>query len=556
MRYFFVSSLSFFFFLLLLLLVETTRGGIIDRRDSSRRQRIWVKFDPEHEGRLPAIMKEKLSQLVPLVVNSQQTENRRKGRRRRRQFLKEWFQLTLLPNVSIQPFLATLQSLPGVLAAELAPVAVEPPSPDYSIQQGYLDDTYVTNVWRRYGNTGGGVTVFDVEYNWNLNHEDLMNISSNLLLLQDGDEIDPIFNGNHGTAVLGTLVGNGYNDFGIMGMVYDASVRLVPSNTKNLGYDPINAIVLATQYAKPGDVILIEQQFPVCGYENKFGPLEGLYSVFDAIKEATAMGVTVVEAAGNGGVNLDSEACGSYFDPSFQDSGAIIVGASSANTRTKIGFSTYGSRVNVHGWGSRVTTTGYGVYFDRDDPADTTKWYTPSFGGTSSAAAMVAGAAALLQSVSIQERGEPLSPQDVRRLLIETGSRQQQQQKDGRIGPLPNVKAAVDAVLCQPLCNVPDDISGNALSVQVDVQATAKCVGGSSLFIQKTHCNVHDRGFGFSSMLSPFLCSVVVSDGGDRISVSRSWGKGVDVTWQVVAVDQVSGTTKRTTCQLTIPSMF
>ena len=94
-----------------------------------------------------------------------------------------------------------------------------------------------------------------------------------------------------------------------------------------------------------------------------YGPIEVVSPVFDAIQTAVANGFVVVEAAGNGSVNLDQAACGTTFDRTVQDSGAIIVGAgqppSSGADRQRATFSTFGSRVDVQGWGiwSRLQDT-------------------------------------------------------------------------------------------------------------------------------------------------------------------------------------------------------
>jgi hypothetical protein len=89
-----------------------------------------------------------------------------------------------------------------------------------------------------------------------------------------------------------------------------------------------------------------------------------------------------------------------------------------------------------------VTTCGYG---DLRREQGQNNWYTINFGGTSSAAAMVAGAVAVLQSIA-KERGiGPLSPADVRRLLIATGTPQSGDSSE-KIGPRPNLRAAIEAL--------------------------------------------------------------------------------------------------------------
>jgi Subtilase family len=128
--------------------------------------------------------------------------------------------------------------------------------------------------------------------------------------------------------------------------------------------------MLAVAQGSTGDVIVIEQQICVCNLscsnssQQGLGPLEWDTPVFDAIQFAVAHGFVVVEAAGNGNVNLDQAACGTTFNRNVGDSGAIVVGAGgspgSGADRQRLSFSSYGSRVDVQGQGDRVTTTGYG----------------------------------------------------------------------------------------------------------------------------------------------------------------------------------------------------
>src|SRR5690606_5646109 len=159
----------------------------------------------------------------------------------------------------------------------------------------------------------------------------------------------------------------------------------------DLGYNPANAIALSAADGSAGDVILIEQQIAVCDLPGpctggNCGPSEWVQSVFDAIVLATAAGRIVVEAAGNGGVDLDQESCNALFDRTNGDSGAIIVGqgwAPGATDRERRPNSSYGSRVDLQGWGNNVMTTGYGAsYVDPDDPANPDRWYTNGFNGT------------------------------------------------------------------------------------------------------------------------------------------------------------------------------
>ncbi|NJM30793.1 MAG: hypothetical protein HC855_12460 [Rhizobiales bacterium] len=129
---------------------------------------------------------------------------------------------------------------------------------------------------------------------------------------------------------------------------------------------------------------------------------------YEAIRLATALGVVVVEAGGNGtnnggtpAVDLDvyTNAGGQrilWRDPAnadFRDSGAIIVAASTSSApHTRLAYSTFGERIDCYGWGQNVETT-------TTDAMGSTTAYRSNFGGTSSASPIVTGAALCVQGV-------------------------------------------------------------------------------------------------------------------------------------------------------------
>ena len=92
------------------------------------------------------------------------------------------------------------------------------------------------------------------------------------------------------------------------------------------------------------------------------------------MKAATDAGVIVVAAAGNGGENLDSDDYQEYRNRG--NSGAIIVGAGEPGTLNALLISTYGSRVDLQGWGESVFSTGYGDFISYGINQE----YTNSFG--------------------------------------------------------------------------------------------------------------------------------------------------------------------------------
>ena len=88
---------------------------------------------------------------------------------------------------------------------------------------------------------------------------------------------------------------------------------------------------------------------------------------------ASANGIIVIEAAGNGNASLDTwvDAGGlqrlDRADADFRDSGAIMVGscASALPHNRYVGCgvgcgSNYGSRIDCFAWGENITTAGYG----------------------------------------------------------------------------------------------------------------------------------------------------------------------------------------------------
>jgi hypothetical protein len=125
------------------------------------------------------------------------------------------------------------------------------------------------------------------------------------------------------------------------------------------------------------------------------------------------------------------------------NSGAIIVGAGTSNlSHNRISYSTYGTRVDVQGWGENVFTSGYG---DAQIIGNDFNQYYTNFAGTSSATAMVAGCVVVLQSYHFSLTGGYLSGPEIRTFLKDTGIAQGNA-ASGNIGPLPNMQLAIQAV--------------------------------------------------------------------------------------------------------------
>jgi hypothetical protein len=298
------------------------------------------------------------------------------------------------------------------------------------------------------GSDGAGLHAVDLEYSWRLDHEDLNLPPDRMHLIPGCVARDPFNDINHGTAVLGEVVAS-KNAFGITGVVPATQMHVIPVACTGAtgGYSLENAIQTAAALLAPGEVIIVEQQTGACGGacgrdQVGCGPVEDEQSVFDAIQNATSRGIIVVEAAGNGRADLDGAQCQGKFDRTLRDSGAIVVGAGSASDHARLGFSDYGSRVDVQGWGQQVATTGYGDAFS---PGNEQRRYTYRFGGTSSATPIVSSAVLAINGVRKACKAPLASPLEMRAILSSTGT-PQADPAGGHIGPLPNIRAALAAM--------------------------------------------------------------------------------------------------------------
>jgi hypothetical protein len=314
--------------------------------------------------------------------------------------LARWFEVRARDADDGARLCARLQALPSVETAyprELPmppPGDVTPATPDFTAQQGYrapapagIDANAICSLA---GAWGRGVTLLDVEWSWRFDHEDLAALGPGSLV---GPPLATSSYSAHGLAAVGMLAADPDGN-GVTGLTPDVSVRVVTDYTAS-GYSLANAIVAGLPCLAAGDVMLLEAQ---ASTPLGAGPAEWVQADFDAIAAATQIGVIAVEAAGNGGVDLDNPALARAFDLTFRDSGAILVGASVNSTGARSGYSCHGSRIDANGWGDSVVSTGYGDLFTvTGDPRQD---YTSTFAGTSAATPMVAAAVVALRGAA------------------------------------------------------------------------------------------------------------------------------------------------------------
>ena len=381
-------------------------------------------------------------------------------------------------------------------------------TPDLSMSQGYLDAApngiNARYAWTMAGGRGDGVKLIDVEYDWVTDHEDFAPDATRFwggrpICAYDGvNNMTGVGSGGseHGTAVMGILNAP-HNGFGVSGIVpnirfglssvcrpldwafaatsHEAVFTLfsgesIAGRTHNIVTS--YAINDARSGLGRGDVLLVEQHTfgPSSGERCPWGdcsqweyvPMEYYQHSFDAIRRATAEGIVVVEAGGNGGQNLDALRYWPRFEASVRHSGAILVGASNGNGNlNRAFFSNFGRRVDLNGWGGMVATLGYGNGpSGRVAPWNVNvinRFYTNNFGGTSSAAPIVAGAVASMQGARRAAGRDPLNGSDMRMLLDQTGTPQTSPGTPADaalraqgIGRQPNLRGAFDFTFGTP----------------------------------------------------------------------------------------------------------
>lgn len=205
----------------------------------------------------------------------------------------------------------------------------------------------------------------------------------------------------HGTVVSSLIGGVGNNDVGIAGVAWRVRIMpLVVLDAEGNGRD--ENLIAAVRYAMMNGADIIN--FSLVGYE--YDP-----KLADAIHEATAKGVLVVSASGNSETNIEGEnldvtpgypAC----DKGASDLGQLTVTAIDRSEK-KIDRANYGSCVDV-------SAPGGGLFAARPthdffDPSRLTAGYVGGLSGTSLAAPLVSGLAALLKAEHPEWRGQEIA---------------------------------------------------------------------------------------------------------------------------------------------------
>jgi subtilisin family serine protease len=300
----------------------------------------------------------------------------------------------------------------------IQPALALTPNDEYIDEQWYLNTIDAYTAWDTH--TGdGSVVVAVLDTGIDLDHPDLEeNIWVNVGEI-NGDGIDNDGNGwvddvhgydfvdddgspipndqgefdegaiSHGTVIAGIIGAVGGNEKGIAGIVWDVqlmSVRILD----NQGVGDSDRARQGVEYAVANGADVINLSFT--GFD--FDP-----QLREVISEAYEAGVVVVAAMGNaedGGINIDQQPIFPACFGERADEDWILGVAATDQNDVKAVFSNYGAQcTDISAPGEAIFSS---VYQDDDWIEVSEGYYQNGWSGTSMAAPMVAGAAALLKS--------------------------------------------------------------------------------------------------------------------------------------------------------------
>jgi serine protease len=336
-----------------------------------------------------------------------------------------------------------------------------------ALNQGYLAAAPVGVdaewAWRlRPSRDGSGVRFVDVELGWQSPHEDV----SLPPLVGGVNNVNGTTLAYHGLGVLGIVSALTNNARGIAATAPGAAAGWIASANYGGVVNVVDALTAVRGVASAGDVVLLELQTV------DELPVESLSLERDAIRLTVSAGIVVVEAAGNAGVNL---ATVPGIDPAV-DSGAILVAAGGSAAPHARATSNWGARIDCYAWGDSVYTTGgFGTSVAVPDPGQSAvNRYTRDFAATSAAAAIVAGAALIVQGAYKASTLGRRSPADLRSLLRANGTAGG---GGGATGLMPDIRQLLpDIYIRDNLADAGNVPTAGAVSVSPDVIVTTAAV--------------------------------------------------------------------------------
>jgi len=276
-----------------------------------------------------------------------------------------------------------------------------PNDPLYS-EQWALQRIDAEAAWRRLSEVEcRPVTVAIPDWGIQQEHEDLApEMRAGFRIIPPGDDYSD--DDGHGTMLAGIIGARRDNKTGVAGIVPDAKLLVIKFIDADTPPTP-DAAAEAIRCAISNEAQLINASWHVSLDRD---------SLRDAIEQAGRRGILVVAGAGNNGTDNTRTP---FFPASYEYDNLISVMASEEKDDRKTGFSNYGSNVHLAAPGRRILSTS--IYRRAPVIADTLRGeYNPAYrlyDGTSSAAAFVTSAAAMLLSID-----DSWKPNEIRDHLI------------------------------------------------------------------------------------------------------------------------------------------
>ncbi len=313
--------------------------------------------------------------------------------------------------------------------------------------------------WNLYGAPAKGqnVNVIDLEHTWRKSHSDF---PSNLIGFENSGATQseltlllsryatyseylgtvPFLDPVHGNGVIGIIAAKD-NNIGITGIAPLSRVGLQPTRAiSGAGQKLCQLLPFAANRAGSGGIVVAPLAKPFNGRD---APIDWDPACFSAIRSASDTGKIIVISAGNTSVDLDGTSFDmdenddgiidyKYYNRQENDSGAIVVAMSEVDNR-KPHFAPFNGNNYGTNYGSRIDAHApYGPITLALPPIATT-----TFGGTSGAAAIVAGALASIQGIA-KSQGKTLNAIQMRSLIKNEGVPQTHDLNQA-ISRLPNI---------------------------------------------------------------------------------------------------------------------
>lgn len=186
------------------------------------------------------------------------------------------------------------------------------------------------------------VTIAIIDTGVDYTHEDLKNrVSTEYGYDFINNDNDPMDDNGHGTHVAGIIGAEGNNGVGIVGMVGDLDIEIIPIKALDAdGVSNVPTVVKAIEYAISLDVDIINLSF---GTESKSKDLD------EAVAKAIANDIFVVVASGNSSTLSD-------FSSPLSVEGVCAVGATNESSMIS-SFSNFGTYTDIGAPGESIVST-------------------------------------------------------------------------------------------------------------------------------------------------------------------------------------------------------